>query len=123
MKDILNLATFYGNPNNRRLPYVQQPGDQKEDVDTVMVIMIPLHSPWELHVKISKLIAKTGTPQRPTKLEPCLEWCLKAYQIKMGDMGCNIFPLTPVLTVSPVTIGWTTQQLETIIGEESAPTP
>ena len=79
-----------------------------------MVLMIPVglvewmlttpRTPWKLHAKISELINEMGVPQTPTALEPCLGWCLKECQIKMGDMGCNIFPPTMVLTVDPVTI-------------------
>ena len=31
MEDNVILATFYGDPNNRGLSYMQQQGDQKED--------------------------------------------------------------------------------------------
>ena len=132
MKDVVKLATLYGNENNRGLMYTPKQGDVIEEVDTAMVLIIPaglvewmMTTPrtlWELHQKISVLITEMVVPNTPPELELCLGWCLKACQIKMGDTGCSIFPPTLVLSINPGTIGWTKQRLETTTRTKSAPT-
>ena len=59
VKDIVVLATFYGDANNRGLIYTPKQGEEKDDVDTAMVLMIPVgiiewmlttpRTPWGLH--------------------------------------------------------------------------
>ena len=106
--------------------------DAKADTETPMSLMITVRlaewllatqqTQWEVHEKKRKLIMAAAGEQAPPKLIPCIGWCLKACQLKMGDMDTDISPLKPIITTDGITLLWIKHRLEIKIRAAISPT-
>ena len=83
VKDIMRLATFFGNTTNRGLMHIPKGGDTLVDMETPMLLLVPAGllewmlttpcTPWELHKKIIATIAGMGETSTPIEMKICLD--------------------------------------------------
>ena len=83
-KDVVKLTTFFNVTTTRGLMYISKADDTLEDVETPMLLLIPVGlvewmlttpcTPWELHKKIMATIADSGETAMPPATKMSLGW-------------------------------------------------